>query len=42
MGVIATGLGDAKGVILTDLNNDGRADYIWLDEDGAATAYINT
>jgi hypothetical protein len=41
MGVIATGIGDAAGVFIQDLNNDGRADYIWLDKNGAATAYIN-
>ena len=41
LGVIATGIGEAAGVQLYDLNNDGRADYIWLEEDGAAKAYIN-
>jgi hypothetical protein len=41
LGIIATGIGDAAGVHLYDLNNDGRADYIWLDEDGGAIAYIN-
>ncbi|KAF2872785.1 hypothetical protein BDV95DRAFT_398340 [Massariosphaeria phaeospora] len=41
LGIIATGIGDAAGVQLFDLNNDGRADYIWLDKDGAAKAYIN-
>jgi lysophospholipase L1-like esterase len=41
MGEIATGVGDAAGVYLEDLNNDGRADYIWLDSVGAATVYIN-
>jgi lysophospholipase L1-like esterase len=45
MGVIATGpgggVGDAAGVYLADLNNDGRADYIWLDKSGKATAFLN-
>ncbi|KAF1955835.1 SGNH hydrolase [Byssothecium circinans] len=41
LGIIATGIGDAAGVQLVDLNNDGRADYVWLDKDGAAKAYIN-
>jgi lysophospholipase L1-like esterase len=41
IGIIATGIGDAAGVFLYDLNNDGRADYIWLSQDGAATVYIN-
>lgn len=41
LGGIATGIGEAAGVRLFDLNGDGRADYIWLGEDGAAKAYIN-
>lgn len=41
MGIIADGIGDAAGVFLYDLNNDGLADYIWLAKDGAATVYIN-
>lgn len=42
LGEIATGIGNIEGVFLYDLNNDGRADYIWLDKDGGATAFINT
>ena len=42
LGPTADGIGDGAGVRLTDLNGDGRADYIHLDENGAATAYINT
>lgn len=41
MGEIASGIGDAAGVHLIDINGDGRADYVWLDTDGKATAYIN-
>jgi hypothetical protein len=41
MGTIASGIGDTAGVYLEDLNGDGKADYIWLDSNGAATAYIN-
>jgi len=26
---------------MADLNNDGRADYIWLDKSGKATAFLN-
>ncbi|RFU33649.1 hypothetical protein B7463_g2678, partial [Scytalidium lignicola] len=40
-GTIATGIGDGKGVRFADINGDGRADYIWLAEDGQATLYIN-
>lgn len=42
LGEIATGLGKTEGVLLYDLNNDGRADYIFLEEDGSARASINT
>ncbi|CAM1503170.1 Fc.00g079460.m01.CDS01 [Cosmosporella sp. VM-42] len=41
-GKIADGIGDAAGVRIADLNNDGRDDYIWLDSDGSATLYTNT
>jgi hypothetical protein len=43
MGEIATGLGfsDAAGVQLFDINDDGRADYLWVSPTGAVTAYIN-
>ncbi|KAF8180033.1 hypothetical protein K438DRAFT_1603238 [Mycena galopus ATCC 62051] len=41
-GTIATGIGeDGAGVRFADLNGDGRAEYLWLDEDGAMTAYLN-
>ena len=43
MGKIASGTGssDLQGVHLVDLNGDGKADYVWLDSNGKATAYIN-
>ncbi|KAK3216564.1 hypothetical protein GRF29_1g199579 [Pseudopithomyces chartarum] len=41
LGIIATGIGDAAGVQLFDINGDGRADYIWVDKSSATTAYIN-
>jgi hypothetical protein len=41
LGQIASGVGDARGVQLYDLNGDGRADYIWVDKSSATTAYIN-
>ncbi|KAJ6610677.1 hypothetical protein B0H10DRAFT_1953701 [Mycena sp. CBHHK59/15] len=41
-GSIATGIGeDGAGVRFADLNGDGRAEYLWLDENGAMTAYLN-
>ncbi|KAJ7650756.1 hypothetical protein FB45DRAFT_730871 [Roridomyces roridus] len=41
-GTVATGIGkDGAGVRFADLNGDGRADYLWLDENGAMTAYLN-
>jgi lysophospholipase L1-like esterase len=40
-GTIATGVGVGKGVRFADINGDGRSDYIWLDENGAATVLIN-
>ncbi|KAF7343667.1 SGNH hydrolase [Mycena sanguinolenta] len=41
-GTIATGIGeDGTGVRFADLNGDGRAEYLWLDENGAMTAYLN-
>ncbi|KAL4946967.1 SGNH hydrolase-type esterase domain-containing protein [Aspergillus filifer] len=41
-GQIASGIGAAAGVRIADLNKDGRADYIWLSDEGAATLYTNT
>ncbi|KAF7339011.1 Acetyl xylan esterase [Mycena venus] len=41
-GTIATGIGkDGAGVRFADLNGDGRAEYLYLDENGAMTAYLN-
>lgn len=40
-GQIATGIGEGGGVRFGDIDGDGRADYIWLSESGAATVYIN-
>jgi lysophospholipase L1-like esterase len=41
LGEIASGIGDAGGVQLYDLNGDGRADYIWVDNSTTMTAYMN-
>ena len=41
MGTIARGVGPGVGVRFADMNNDGRADFIWLDEDGKAYIYLN-
>ena len=39
----ATGIGrDGVGVRFADLNGDGRAEYIYVDEIGALTVYLNT
>ncbi|KAJ7648750.1 SGNH hydrolase-type esterase domain-containing protein [Mycena polygramma] len=41
-GSVATGIGkDGVGVRFADLNGDGRAEYLYLDENGAMTAYLN-
>jgi hypothetical protein len=41
-GQIATGFGkDGAGVRFADLNGDGRAEYLWIDTNGAITAYLN-
>ncbi|KAJ7301109.1 hypothetical protein DFH08DRAFT_827819 [Mycena albidolilacea] len=41
-GQIASGIGKSgTGVRFADLNGDGRAEYLWIDEDGAMTAYLN-
>jgi hypothetical protein len=41
-GMIATGIGhDGEGVRFADLNGDGRAEYLWVDQNGAVTAYLN-
>ncbi|KAH8834872.1 hypothetical protein DL96DRAFT_10202 [Flagelloscypha sp. PMI_526] len=42
LGIIATGVGkDGAGVRFADLNGDGRAEYIYLYESGAADAWLN-
>jgi hypothetical protein len=41
IGEIASGDGDRAGVHLLDMNGDGRADYLYLDQDGKLKAYIN-
>ena len=41
-GLIADGIGeDGAGVRFADLNGDGRAEYLWVDQNGAVTAYLN-
>ena len=40
-GPIASGLGAGRGVVLADLNGDKKADYLWVDTNGAVTAYMN-
>jgi hypothetical protein len=41
-GKIASGIGkDGKGVMFADLNGDGRAEYLYVDENGAVEAYLN-
>ena len=43
-GRVALGIGkNGSNVRFADLNSDGRADYLWVDdEDGAVIAYLNT
>jgi hypothetical protein len=41
-GTIATGIGkDGAGVRFADLNGDGRAEYLYVDSNGAVEAYLN-
>ncbi|KAJ3473609.1 hypothetical protein NLG97_g10219 [Lecanicillium saksenae] len=40
-GKIASGIGAGAGVRFADIDGDGKDDYLWLDENGAVTAYIN-
>jgi hypothetical protein len=41
-GQIASGIGkDGAGMRFADLNGDGREDYLWVDTNGAITAYLN-
>lgn len=41
LGMIATGLGKGSNVRLVDLDNDQKADYIYLNGTGSVTAYKN-
>jgi len=41
LGHVASGIGDAAGVHLVDLNGDGRADYVWVNNASASYGYIN-
>ncbi|OGM49676.1 hypothetical protein ABOM_001781 [Aspergillus bombycis] len=43
LGVVFTGkgMGDLRGVRLVDINGDFRSDWLWLDEEGKVTTYIN-
>ncbi|KAL6229273.1 SGNH hydrolase-type esterase domain-containing protein [Aspergillus navahoensis] len=36
------GMGNLAGVRLEDINGDGRADWLWVDDDGATTTYTNS
>lgn len=39
---MAGGIGkNGAGVRFADLNGNGRADYLWVDDNGAVTAYAN-
>ncbi|KAJ7185457.1 SGNH hydrolase-type esterase domain-containing protein [Mycena filopes] len=41
-GTVATGIGrDGAGVRFADLNGDGRSEYIYMEENGAMTAWLN-
>lgn len=41
MGQVATGVGAGIGVQFADIDGDGKADYLWVAEDGAVTAFLN-
>ncbi|KAL4934909.1 hypothetical protein BDV06DRAFT_229313 [Aspergillus oleicola] len=43
LGTVFTGkgMGDITGVRLVDINGDFRSDWLWLDETGKVTTYIN-
>jgi hypothetical protein len=41
MGQVATGIGEGAGVQFADINGDGKVDYLWVDRNGAVTAYLN-
>jgi hypothetical protein len=38
---VATGIGAGAGVQFADIDGDGKADYLWVDRNGAVTAYLN-
>ena len=41
-GVIATGVGGVRDQIrFADLNGDGKADYLWVHDDGSVDAWLN-
>lgn len=41
-GVIATGVGGDRGSVqFADLNGDGRAEYLWVHEDGSVDCWLN-
>ncbi|KAJ7205689.1 hypothetical protein B0H12DRAFT_453743 [Mycena haematopus] len=41
-GVIATGVGAARHQVqFADLNGDGRAEYLWVHDDGSVDAWLN-
>ncbi|KAH8664571.1 hypothetical protein BX600DRAFT_550581 [Xylariales sp. PMI_506] len=43
LGVVFQGSsqGDIAGVIFSDINGDGRSDWMWLNDQGGGTAYTN-
>jgi hypothetical protein len=41
-GAIASGVGiGPESIRFGDINSDGRADYLVVDDDGSVTAYLN-
>jgi hypothetical protein len=41
-GVIATGVGGLRDQIrFADLDGDGKADYLWVHDDGSVEAWLN-
>ncbi|KAJ4007802.1 hypothetical protein NW766_009607 [Fusarium irregulare] len=38
----AKGMGDQRGVRFEDINGDGRDDWLWVDDKGATTTWINS
>jgi hypothetical protein len=41
LGQVASGIGEGAGVQFADINGDKKADYLWIDKNGAVTAYLN-